>query len=64
MAKVVNLAKDENLRVIYIQSEFDRDHAKVFAEEIDGEVIQVAPLDPAWSDNLWEITSIFIDNFE
>jgi len=64
MAKVVNLAKDENLRVIYIQSEFDRDHAKVFAEEINGEVIQVAPLDPAWSDNLWEITSIFIDNFE
>ena len=63
MARVVKLANEENLRVIYIQSEFDRDHARVFAEEIDGEVIQVAPLHPDWSDNLREITAIFTDNF-
>jgi len=64
LTRVVKLAKEENLRVIYIQSEFDRDHARVFAEEIDGEIIQVAPLDPHWAENLREITNIFIDNFE
>lgn len=63
LAKVVDLAKKENLKVIYIQSEFDREHARVFAEEIDGEIIQVRPLDPAWADNLLEMTQIFIDNF-
>ena len=63
MAHVVKMANEEELRIIYIQSEFDRDHARVFAEEIDGEVIQVSPLDPDWAENLREITHIFIDNF-
>lgn len=63
MAKLVDLAKLENIKVIYIQSEFDKDHARVFAEEIDGEVIQVNPLAPAWADNLMEVTQIMVDNF-
>lgn len=63
LAKVVNLARDENLRIIYIQSEFDVEHARVFAEEIDGEIIQIWPLNPAWEDNLMEMTNIFIANF-
>jgi zinc transport system substrate-binding protein len=60
---VVDLAKTENIKVIYIQSEFDREHARVFAEEIDGKIIQVSPLDPGWVDNLRQMTNIFIDNF-
>jgi zinc transport system substrate-binding protein len=64
LTKVVDLAKAENIKVIYIQSEFDREHARVFAEEINGKVIQVSPLDPAWSDNLREMTDIFIANFK
>lgn len=63
LTEVVDLAKSENIKVIYIQSEFDREHARVFAEEIDGKIIQVRPLDPAWADNLREITNIFVDNF-
>jgi len=63
LTKVVNLANEEKIKVIYIQSEFDREHARVFAEEIEGEIIQVNPLDPAWSENLREMTEILIDNF-
>ena len=63
LTKVVDLAKAENIRVIYIQSEFDLEHARVFAEEIDGKIIQVSPLDPSWVDNLRQMTNIFIDNF-
>ncbi len=63
MAEVVKIAKAENIKVIYIQSEFDRENARVFAEEINGKVIQVRPLDPAWADNLLEITQIFVNNF-
>ena len=63
LTKVVNLAREENLRIIYIQSEFDLEHARVFAEEIDGEIIQVWPLNPAWEDNLMKMTNIFIENF-
>jgi zinc transport system substrate-binding protein len=63
LAEVVDMAKAENIRVIYIQSEFDREHARVFAEEIDGEIIQVWPLNPEWGENLRMMTNIFIDNF-
>ena len=63
MARVVDMAKKENIKVIYIQNEFDRDHARVFAEEIGGKIIQVAPLDPSWEENLRTMTHIFIDNF-
>lgn len=63
MAEIVDMAKAEGIKTIYIQSEFDREHARVFAEEIDGEIIQVWPLDPAWAENLRAMTNIFIDNF-
>lgn len=63
LANVVNLARDENLKIIYIQSEFDLEHARVFADEIDGEIIQVWPLNPAWEENLIKMTNIFIENF-
>lgn len=63
MMRTVDLAKNENIKVIYIQSEFDRDHARVFAEEIDGTVIQVSPLNPDWANNLMQMTNYFIENF-
>ncbi len=63
MTKVIGLARRENIGVIYIQSEFDREHARVFAEEIKGKIIEVRPLSPDWEDNLMEMTHIFIDNF-
>jgi zinc transport system substrate-binding protein len=63
LKQVVDLAKKENIQVIYIQSEFDRDHARVFAEEINGKVIQVWPLNPDWANNLRTMTNILVDNF-
>ncbi len=63
LAEVVDLAEEEGIKIIYIQSEFDREHARVFAEEIGGKIIQIRPLDPAWSENLMEITQILADNF-
>lgn len=63
IAKVIKLARKENIGVIYIQSEFDRDHARVFAEEIKGEVIEVRPLSPDWEENLRELADLFKANF-
>ena len=63
LKELIDLAVKENIKVMYIQGELDRDHARVFAEEVGGEVIQVRPLDPAWAENLMEITNIIVDNF-
>ncbi len=63
MAKMVELARKENVDVIYIQSEFDKDHAQVFAKEIGGKVIEIWPLNPEWQENLMDITHLIIENF-
>ncbi|MDD4107148.1 MAG: zinc ABC transporter substrate-binding protein [Prolixibacteraceae bacterium] len=63
MAEVVEIAKKEDIRVIYIQSDLDINHARVIAEEIDGEIIQMWPLNPEWEKNLLNITQILVDNF-
>ncbi len=63
MAELVKLAKKEDIRVIYIQSDLDREQARVFAEEIDGEIVEMWPLNPAWEENLMEITGMLIQNF-
>jgi len=63
MAALVDFAKKENIGVIYIQSDLDRSQARVFAEEIDGEVVEMWPLNPKWFDNLQEITELLIRHF-
>ena len=63
MAEVVKLARKQGIGVIYIQSDLDREQARVFAEEIDGEIIEMWPLNPEWVDNLKEITAMLIRNF-
>ena len=63
LRKVVDMAKAEGIEVVYIQSEFDREHARVFADEIGGKIIQVWPLNPEWEENLRTMTQILIDNF-
>jgi zinc transport system substrate-binding protein len=64
MAALVDFAGKENIRAIYIQSDFDREQARVFAEEIDGEVVQMWPLNPAWFENLKEITKLLSEHFQ
>lgn len=63
IAGLVKLAREENIRVIFIQSDFDRENARMFAQEINGEAIQVWPLNPEWSENLLTITRLLRDNF-
>ncbi len=63
MTELIDLSKNESIKVMYIQSELDRENARVFAEETGGKIIQVRPLDPAWAENLMEITNIMVDNF-
>jgi zinc transport system substrate-binding protein len=63
MAALVDFARKENIRAIYIQSDFDREQARVFAEEIDGEVVEMWPLNPELFDNLREISGLLIKHF-
>jgi len=63
MTELIDIARRKNIKVIYIQGELDREHARVFAEETGGQVVQVHPLNPDWLANLREMTQTIISNF-
>ena len=62
IVQLIETAKKEDLRVIYIQSDFDRELATVFAGEIHGKILTIWPLNPAWSSNLKEIARLIAEN--
>jgi zinc transport system substrate-binding protein len=49
---MIDLAKEENIKVIFYQEEIDGSQSKAFAEEIGGKTIQLAPLAADYINNL------------
>ena len=57
MQTLVEIARSENIKVIFIQKEFDKDNALQLANEIDGEVIQIDPMNELWDTQIREIAT-------
>lgn len=51
----IDIAKQEGLKAVLIQKEFDSDNAKIIASEIGGKVVQIDPLSEVWNKNLLDI---------
>ena len=49
---MIDLAKAENIKVIFYQAEIDSSQSAAFAEEIGGETMQLSPLAAAYIDSL------------
>ncbi len=56
MKNIVDLAREQNIRVIFIQKEFDTENALQLSREIGGEVVTIDPLDYDWEKQLQDIT--------
>ncbi len=61
MSQLVKTAKDEGIRVVFIQKEFDQENARQLAEELDGEVVQIDPLNENWEEQIREIAEKLIE---
>lgn len=55
----LDTAKEEGIKVIFYQEEFDSRQAETFAAEIGGEAVEVAPLAPDYIDNLKKTADAF-----
>lgn len=53
MKRIVDRAKAEDIRVIFIQKEFDQENATQLSKEIDGQLIQIDPLAENWMDQMY-----------
>ena len=56
MKYIVDLAREQNIRIMFIQKEFDAENALQLSREIGGEVVVIDPLDYDWEKQLQDIT--------
>lgn len=61
LKELVDLAKDENIQVIFIQKQFNKETAQAIADEIDGKVIEINPLAYDWVQQMKSITQKLAD---
>ncbi len=61
LQEVIDFAKEENIKFIFYQQEFDSQQAETIAEEIDGATVKVSPLAPDYIENLKLIANKFKD---
>lgn len=52
MKEIIDLARKENLKTIFVQKEFDDKNAKAIAHEIGAEIIVIDPLSEEWLESV------------
>jgi zinc transport system substrate-binding protein len=57
LKQVIDTAKKENIKVIFVQKQFDTHSAEAVAADINGKVIQLDPLAPDWLGNMKKIAA-------
>ncbi len=61
LSEMTDLAKEEDIHVIFYQAEVDSRQSEAFAEEIGGKTIQLAPLAPNYIENLSEMAAVMAE---
>ncbi|HBL84528.1 MAG: ABC transporter substrate-binding protein [Clostridiales bacterium GWF2_38_85] len=64
LQEMIDLAKAENIKVIFYQEEIDSNQSKAFAEELGGKTIQLAPLAANYIENLEAMASTIAEAME
>lgn len=62
LRELVDLAKKENIKIVFIQKGFDSKNAEVIANEIDGKVVAIDPLAYEWDKELIKMATVLADN--
>ena len=63
MKDVIDLARSEGIKVIFVQEEFDKRNAEIIAREIGGKVIQINPLSASWAAEIKKISTALNNSF-
>jgi zinc transport system substrate-binding protein len=58
LKKIIDKAKQENIKVIFVQAQFNKDVAKAIAKEIQATVVSIDPLAEDYINNLENIAKI------
>ena len=59
LQEIIEHAKQENIKVIFVQEQFSQKEADLIANEINGKVVKIDPLAEDWLANLEKVASAF-----
>ncbi|MCY6355451.1 metal ABC transporter solute-binding protein, Zn/Mn family [Clostridium sp. ZS2-4] len=59
LQKIIDMAKEKEIKTIFYQAEIDSKQSKTFADEINGKAQLIAPLSPDYIENLEKIANVF-----
>jgi len=57
---IIDFANENNIKVVFYQQEHDKNQAETIAEEIGGEVVEIAPLSAGYLENLKNMEEAFV----
>ncbi len=64
LARITDLAKEANVRTIFIQPQHDARQAKTIADEIGATVHTIDPLDPDWTANMRRVADALSESLD
>lgn len=59
LKKIIDLAREKNIHILFIQSQFDASNAEAIAREIGGEIIPIDPLTSDWMEEMEKLIRVF-----
>ncbi len=59
MKRLIDKAKSENIKTVFIQKEFDQDNAKQISIDLDARLVQIDPLAEDWKSQMEQLLSAF-----
>ena len=59
MKELIDKAKSENLKIVFIQKEFNQDKARQISKDLDAKLLQIDPLAENWEKQMRDLLSAF-----
>ena len=56
---MIDMAKDKNIKVLFVQEQFNTQSAEAIARELDAQIVKLDPLSHDWLDNMHVIANAF-----
>jgi len=63
MQEIISIARSENIKIVFVQKQFSKHHAEVIADEINGTVVQINPLDYHWAKSMGFIIDKIVESY-
>lgn len=64
LMELIDHAKKENTKVVFVQEQFDMDNARAVADELDGTIVRINPLDEDWKSSMGKIVNALVHSFQ